>query len=183
MAKKATITKELDRRIHVLVSRQTDFGKTKLEFSLDELLDDKADVTARMEAICEEIEEMADKRIAVYEGDPGEEVEQPLEDEVEQESEPEPEKEPEQEEIELTEESINDMDKKELVELCETTEGLEGIDTGSKIKVLRVLIIDALFDEEEENEEESGADADTDNDSGDDAGGDGGDWQDEDWAD
>jgi hypothetical protein len=193
MAKKETVVKDngaLSRRIRVMVSRQIDYAKVKIEFETSESLPDDADRVKVLTGICEELETLADDRISAYdedfdpdsdpdtgadEGDAGDE------DGGDAGGEEEGGEEEGSEEIELSEDLINSMEKAELVELCETTEGLEDIDTKKKVSLLRMLIIDALFEEggEDDNGAEEGGEEE-----GDDAGDAGDDeWQDDDWQD
>jgi len=173
------------RRIEVKVGKTINLGNfenVKLEASVSTVIADKADIEKAFDSLWEKCNLQIEDQVDLYESavdEPDETEEIP---EPEEEVEVETEKTLEDEE-DITEEGIEAMSKKELVQLCKDAEGLEDIDTSKGVKALRALIIDALFEEEpEENDpEEADPDSGTEETGGNDAGDD--EWGDEDWED
>ncbi len=178
-----------ERRIEVCVRRNIkldEFVFVHAETRISENIKDKDDESKVFDDLWERATDQIDAYLDTYDG--GEEtketkVEVPDEGEIPGEEEGEIIEE-EEEEIELSEDIINKMSKPDLVTLCETTEGLEDIDTSKKVKTLRILVIDALFEEEEEEENTESGEEEIDGDGGGDDGDDGdGEWEDDDWKD
>ena len=167
---KKSVTLLTNRRIRVEISRQVDYAKTKINFFCEGDLPDKSDLTEVVQQISEELEELAEDRISIYEEGGAEDeveetqddqkVEDGIEDTPEEEkidppeddenSDPENPPEEEAEELDITEDQINEMSKKECIALCQGTEGMESIDLTTNLKPMRACIIDLLFEEEEE---------------------------------
>ncbi len=185
-----------NRRIEVSVGRTVNLGNyesVKANTVISQDIKDDAEVDVIYEELWETAEKQLDDYLAQYEPeDPDKEEtipDQPLEDEIEKAEveetevlEETPEVVEEDEELDITEDQINAMTLKELKELCQGTEGMEGIDLSLNIKMLRATIIDLIFVEDEDSGEGELAE------NPDDAGepeldGEGGEWADDDWQD
>lgn len=170
--------KKQNRRIGAKVRKTInlgDYNSVSYEAFIETDVDEKISIEDAMGELWEACEEEIDGQIANY--DPEEDdTKNTVSDPVE---EPEPELEEEMED--LTEEMIDKMTQEELIDLCETTEGLESIDTSLKPKILRVMIVDALFDDGADDAEDGKSDPEDDNGTEGVAGDD--EWGDDDWND
>jgi len=177
------------RRIAVNLSRTVNLGEfesVKGGVFIEQDIAEKDDLESVFDALWASAESQVDRYLAQYEGEEGEtgetmeEVSELTEEVLEKEELAVEEVPVEEEGEDLTEEDINVMTLPELKTLCKETEGLEDVDLTLNLKPLRAVLIDMLFEDDEETGEVEGEEVATPG--GEETGAEG-EWQDGDWQD